>query len=277
MPRVKKTTAKKTTEKTGGIRDKIRKVGDSGYGLRVNLYGRGKTGKTTLAATFPKPLILIGTMGSLEDGTLSIANVEGVDFFPLETMDEWDPILAEVKNYKTVVLDTGGGLQDMILKEHLGLDDVPVQKSWGMARQQDWQVVGSQTKERLRDILSLSMTDGLHTIIIAHERSFDSNDSHEGITPTVGSALSPAVAGWLNGACDYVAQCFIREETKIITQKGAKKEVKIEKKTGKSEYCLRIGPHPIYLTGFRKPREKEIPDVLVDPSYEKIVELIKGS
>lgn len=280
MPKITKTSAtnSKPKPKTGGGRDKLRKVTESGYGLRMNLYGRGKTGKTTLACDFPKPLMLVGTMGTLEDGTLSVSDVKGVEFFPLERAEEIEDVckIAIEDGYKTIVLDTGGGLQDMILKEHLGLADVPVQRTWGMAQQKDWQVVGMQTKERLRELLNLSMTHGVNVLIVAHERNFTEDNESDALLPTVGSALSPSIAGWLNGACDYICQCFIREKVQDKVTTIAGKEVKTQNKTGKAEYCLRIGPHPVYQTGFRKPKGVELPDVIVDPSYEKIRKLIEG-
>jgi len=277
MPKRKQVTRITNRQrKTGGIRDKIRNVGENNYGLRVNFYGRGKTGKTTLACDFPKPLLLIGTMGTLEDGTLSISD-QDVDFFPLQSVNELDELIDVTieEQYKTVVLDTGGGLQDMILKEHLNLSELPVQKTWGMAKQSDWQIVGMQAKERLSQLLRLSMSDSINVVIIAHERSFTDSDNDDGsIAPTVGSALSPSVASWLNGACDYVCQTFVREETTTKSIKLNGKETTQKIATGKAEYCLRIGPHPVYLTGFRKPKTREIPDVIVDPTYEKIRSLI---
>ena len=61
------------------------------------------------------------------------------------------------------------------------------------------------------------------------------------------------------------------------------KERKVGKKTlvrktrGKGiEYCLRIGAHPIYMTGFRVPVGTVLPDMIVDPSFEKIDKLIQG-
>jgi hypothetical protein len=37
-----------------------------------------------------------------------------------------------------------------------------------------------------------------------------------------------------------------------------------------------VGPDPIYITKIRKPRSIEPPKLIVDPSYEDIVNIIKG-
>lgn len=281
MPTINRSgVSKPKTAKLQSSSSKIRSVKESNYGIKINLYGRGKTGKTTLACDFPKPLLIVGTMGTLEDGTRSVADLDDVDFYPLENSEEMEEVCKIVANdgYKTVVLDTAGGLQDMKLKEYLRLDEVPVQKTWGMATREDWQVIGAQTKEHLRSLLNLAMTPGVYAnvVIVAHERAFEPEKNMEGIKPVIGSALSPAVAGWLNGACDYICQCFIEERTKEKVNVVGKKQVRVKVKTGEFDYCLRIGPHSVFLTGFRKPKGLVLPDVIIDPTYAKIKSLIDG-
>ena len=243
-------------------------------GVRMNIYGRGKTGKTRLAATFPKPMLLIGT----EKGTRSVNNVKGLDFVYIKTSSELDDLVELLKegSYKSAALDTAGGLQDMILKEILGLEDMPVQKTWGIAKQQDWGTCGAQTKERLKSLLDLAETHAVNVVIIAHERTFSDENNSDLIMPTVGAALTPSVTNWLNGACDYICQTFIREgEVKRQVKIGAKVITKVEKKG--TEFCLRVGPHSVYMTGFRLPPGSiALPSEIVDPNFEKVHALMQG-
>ena len=271
---VKKKSAKHTTKATG-ILSRIVAVEDMpSTGIKMCLYGRGKTGKTSAACTFPKPLLVIGT----ENGTKSVKKVKGVKFFPLLESSEIDELAEAIPGeYASVVLDTAGGLQDMIMKEILGLDDIPVEKSWGMAVREQWQSCGVQTKERLRRLLDLADKHGTHVVIIAHERNFNDEGGSDLLFPTVGAALTPSTAGWLNGACDYLCQTFLREQTvKKDVKVAGKKGATMLRKTGKVEYCLRVGPHPVYMTGFRRSHseDKTMPDVLVNPDYDKICGLI---
>lgn len=76
MPVVSKQSAKSTVKKASKPGSKLRPVDaqSSQYGIRMVLYGLTKTGKTTLACDFPKPLMLVGTMGTLEDGTRSVTH-----------------------------------------------------------------------------------------------------------------------------------------------------------------------------------------------------------
>lgn len=278
MPKVTKylppKKKKRSSKSSGGsIVSRIAPVALNQDGIMLSLYGRSKTGKTRLACTFPKPLLLIGT----EKGTRSVANVKGVDFVRLQKSEEMGELVAllEMGKYASVALDTAGGLQDVVLKEILGLEDMPVQKSWGFAERSDWQTCGSQVKERLRAMLALSESHGINVVVIAHERNFSDESSSDLIFPTVGSALTPSVAGWLNGACDYICQTFIREQTEQKSLKVGKKSTPILRKTGVQEYCLRTGPHPVYMTGFRLPLGRDkLPDVIVNPSCSKIKKLI---
>ena len=273
MPTVSQQKAKKPEFK--GCLSKIVPVGTLSKGLKLLAYGKGKTGKTRLFSTFKKPALLVGT----EDGTNSIADVEDLDFFPLTASKDLDEVCEMLRSgyYKSVGLDTAGGLQDLIIKEVLNLDEIPITKSWGMARKQDWGAIGNQFKERVRNLIDLADGGVLDVMIIAHERNFNDEDDRAEIKPTIGAALTPGSAGWLNGACDYVCQTFLREGTEIHTQKVGDQEIKTERKTGKIEYCLRIGQHPVYITGFRvRSKLDDLPDHIVDPSYVKIMKLVQG-
>jgi hypothetical protein len=276
VPAISKQTRTKKSKALTGAAARIVPTSSLTKGVKLLAYGRGKTGKTRLFATFPKPALILGT----EDGTSSISDVEGVDFLFLQKSTEVDEVVSLVQDgqYASVGLDTAGGLQDLILKEVLDLDEIPIQKTWGIARKQDWGTVGIQFKERMRNLLNLADQDLANVMVIAHERNFSEDSSEELMTPTVGAALTPGAAGWLNGACDYVCQTFIREETKTTTKKVAGKSIKQTKKTGNAEYCLRIGPHPVYLTGFRVSHKiTDLPDCIVDPSYDKIKNVIEGN
>lgn len=281
MPKIAKQVARRkrvVRKRSSGdseLADRIRPVSEVSTGLKFSVYGRGKTGKTRFGCTFPKPVLILGT----EDGTKSVSTVKDVDFVQLQTSEEIEGFakIIVAEDYKTVVLDTAGGLQDMVLREVLGLDELPIQRSWGMAKREDWQTCGAQCKERMRGLLDLADSYGTNVVIVAHERNFnDDNSDDELLAPTVGSALSPSVAGWLNGACDYICQTYIREQEGTKEVKVANKTTNVRTKTGQKEFCLRVGPHPVFMTGFRLPPGTQLPDSIVNPSYSKVFKLILG-
>ncbi|MCK9568793.1 ATP-binding protein [Candidatus Pacearchaeota archaeon] len=279
MPKVVQQSAKVKPKvaklsKTDSVWDRIRPVELGKKGLTVNLYGRSGTGKTILACTFPKPLLIIG----LEDGTNSVHNVEGAEFVYISSSEEMGELTeraASTRRFKTVVLDTASMLQDLILREILGLEELPAQKFWGMATREQYGQCSLQTKERLRALLDLSTKAAINVVIVAQEREFNTEDTSNLLMPFVASSLTPSVVGWLNPACDYIGQMFIRQKEVIQKFKVAGKE-KVKRVVKGVEYCLRTAPDPTFTTKFRLPKGTPIPDVIVDPDYDKIYALIKG-
>lgn len=239
--------------------------------IHVSLYGRSKTGKTRLISTFPKPILIIGA----EDGTLSIIGAEGVQFVRIRTSSDCFTLIDQAisRGFKTVALDTASALQERVLAEILKIPQLPEQMSWGTATREQWGQCSLQVKTILGRLLGLPC----NVVVTAHERNF--NDEAKGaddLIPAIGSALSPSVTGWLNGETDYICQTYIRSQKieKVIEANGKKVTQLID--TGKPEFCLRTGPHPIYMTGFRIPIGRVLPDLITDPTYDKIMEVITG-
>jgi hypothetical protein len=117
-----------------------------------------------------------------------------------------------------------------------------------------------------------------HVVLIAHERTFNDNDeaARKGIPPSIGAALTPSVVGWLNGAFDHVLQTFLRPKMVRKVNRVNGQDVVTEARGRGMEYCVLCEPHDLYLTKFRVPKGRPLPDVIVDPSYEKILKVIKG-
>ena len=280
----KKKKAKASTSRHS-ILDKVTDELFEDVGLKVALYGRSGTGKTTFWSTFPRPILAVVCSGGKRSGELrSIADRTNIKRFPLESCDEIPELceaLEEENKYRTVVLDHASYLQDIRIKEILGLSDVPISKykvakkgeTWGIASQQEWGQCAINMKEYLRGFLDLSC----NVVIVAQEREFNNDENSELLMPYVGAALSPSVTGWLNPAADFIFQTFKRN--KVITKqaKVAKKKVTRKVTTDEVEYCLRTGPDSTYTTKFRLPKGQWLPDVVVDPNYEHVLDIISGN
>lgn len=278
MPSVKPQNPKgsKTVSK-GGLRDRIRAVGDIQRGLKFSIYGQAKTGKTSLACTFPGRKLIIGT----EDGTESVSDAEDVDIVMIDSSDEFDECLkiAVEDGYNTVISDTVGGFQLIVLREVLRISSVPQQLSWGIATQQDWGLVAANFKEHMNKFYRLAETHQKNMIALAHERNHTKETEMEkGMLPDIGSALTGSARLWLDAAADYVCQTYIREKIEVKTSKVNGVEKVSSKATGKMEYCLRVTKHLHYTVGFRLPasRRSALTDDIVDPNYDKIAALITG-
>lgn len=248
--------------------------------MKVSLYGNPKTGKTRLACTFPKPLLVIGS----EDGTASVVGSKGVDFVQLERCEELTEVVkgpVSGGKYATVVIDNATKLRDMRITEILGLDEMPMQKGYGFAERSQWGECANSLKQLLRPLLDLPRVMDLNVVVIAQEGTIggdeDQGSTGDFIKPAVGSYLGKSLCMWLTAECDYIGQTFIREGFRQVKSTVDSKEVTSRVPTGKKEFCLRVGPHEIYMTGFRQPLGRpEPPEVIVDPSYGKIVRIIQG-
>lgn len=291
MPPVNKISNKPTPKNIGGLPS----AWDFEPGLKVLLYGKSGTGKTTLWGTFPGPTLALICSGSRKPGELrSIDTPENRKKITPLICTKYEHVKELVERaksgeWKTIVVDHASGLQDIILMDILGIDEMPAQKSWGLASQQQYGQCTLQCKEILRSIIGIPNTN---TVIIAHERNFEegskktddseSSDRLEVIDPElyvpfIGAALSPSLTGWLNGAMNIVCQTMIRQKTEEKTIPMGKEIKKVIQQIPGVDYCLRTKPSPVYMSKFRVAnRGENLPKFLVNPTYEKLLKLHSG-
>lgn len=248
----------------------IKPVGSIDRVSSFAIYGRAGSGKTTLASTFPKPLLLLDIN---DRGTDSISDVKGVDVMEIKTEDDLEDVyyfLKEGKHkYRTVVFDTITELQKIIVNAVGSNKKNKEAGDWGSMTRKQWGEVSGTMNKWISDFRDLP----LETVFIAQERvrgSGDEEGDDNQITPEVGPAVMPSIATTLNAAVNVVGNCFIRSRRKTKEVRG-KKVVKEE-----MVYCLRVGPNPVYITKIRKPRKTEAPGYVEDPTFEDIMAIVKG-
>jgi hypothetical protein len=269
----------KSKKKGGSVLDRISDIDFAeDEGIAMLIYGPSKTGKTTLAATFPGKILWVIVSGGNKPGELRSINTaeyrKKVKRVELETAEELRELIAfqaETNTFKTMVVDHVTGLQDLVMSEILG-KPIPAQKSWGDAKQQDYGKCALIVKDILRNMLGLSC----NRIILGQERTFEGKEDNEIVTPTIGVALQPSIAGWLYPAVDYICQTFKKRKTETKTVRIGGKDMETTTNLKGFDYCLRTGPHEVYTTGFRLPKGQEVPEYLVDPDYKDIMALING-
>ncbi len=242
------------------------------------VYGRSGSGKTTFAATFPKPLLLLDVS---DKGTDSISDVEDVNVMDVETWQDFELAYWYLKEnpeeYETVVVDTLSQLQELAIKKILleKYKEDEDQSEWGSLSQREWGEVTSVLKTWITHYRNLPM----EVVFIAQDRVFEVDedlDPETMLDPEVGPRLAPSVTKHLNASVHSIGNTFIRRRIrhKEVKRRGSKKTK--TKEIPETQYCLRIGPDPVYATKIRKPKGIKVPAVIVDPHYEDILELIQG-
>lgn len=239
-------------------------------------YGRSGTGKTTIAGSFPKPALLLDFK---DEGTDSVIGIKGLECRSLSSLDEWETMYWWLKKnhtkFETVIIDTVSQIQQISMVELLGetRNGKPIGQ-WGSMTQRDFGTVSAFMSEWLMNYRDLAAEGLMNVVFIAQDRTFsgeNENAQENEIDPEVGPALFPSVAKRLNASVSVIGNTFIRMKFKEVGGAKGKKKVKEE-----PEYCLRIGPSSAYTTKIRKDKSIVVPSFISDPSYEDILDIIKG-
>jgi len=207
-----------------------------------------------------------------DEGTDSVADVENLDIKDVSSVEDMEEVFYYLrqnpKAYKTVIIDTLTAFQTIVVESMVGNKDRAGQ--WGSMTKQQWGQVAQKMQSTIMNFRDLPM----EVVFIAQDRTFnvDEDAGGEGLMdPEVGPRLMPSVASSLNAAVTVVGHTFIRVRYIKKEIGGKKKEVR------KTEYCLGLGPHPVYIRKIRKSKSTEAPDAIVNPDYEDIIEVIRGA
>lgn len=254
--------------------------------VKIVLYGQNRVGKTTLACQWPKPILLISFEPGKMGGAKSVKKIEDVRYIQVVSVERAKQLALELASdtyYKTHVIDTVTSCQDIVLQEILGLKDAPVQLNWGTVSRDQYRERSEKTREVLRPFRDLAA----HTVFLAQEKDHNPpKDETSKLTKGLqlesffAADLGGATVKWLHDACGYIARLYIDKERKVITTKttlGGKPMIMTEEvETGRLVRKLRTMYHPNYAAGFRSENPKAVPECIIEPTYEKILKVIRG-
>ncbi len=265
--------------------------------VKVCIYGRNRSGKTTLASMFPKPLLFISCEPAHCGGVQSVSNMQdvtlirveekplpGEKLFGREKIEAIGKELATNRHYKTVVLKTATSLQDVILEEmKRECPDIPMS---GRGSKDTYQMRASRLHNAMRPLLDIRH---MHVVVLAQEKDHNPPQDEKGFpdlrakllqTMQQGSFMAPALgaanAQWLQDACGYVIQIYEDEVLQEITvpqmDATGKPLPPIVQRvgTGKRQRHLRLLYHPNFAAGGKWQYDRNMPEFVTAPTPSEL-------
>ena len=268
--------------------------------VKLCIYGRNRSGKTTLAAMIAqaairktgKPSLIISAEPDENGGATSISNIEGIILArvtPPNRPIKGDKVkgsakvvaiatqLAEDNPFAWVFLDTATSLQDVVLVEIMGLPKIPEMLSWGFVPDGVYQQRAEKLRETVRPLLGLT---NCSVGILCQEKDHNAAEERGGKSKILhtmqqGSFMAPALgatnAQWLQDNCGYVVQIYEDEVTQEIAvpmndQSGKPLPPVIQLVgTGKRQRHLRLLYHPNFAAGGRWHYNRDMPEWVTAP------------
>ena len=222
------------------------------------IWGKSGTGKTKFISTLPKPMlyVMIG-----DDGSNTIANVSGIQAIHVENIDELKDVGKELKSdkrFKSVAVDTFSMITNVWIDQNI------TQKKKKMT-QQAWGDLKVETEELIKIFHEVAST---HIVALTcHE----SNDTIEGmedeIIPDFRPNTTKGARTYLEGMANYGIHTAKMKKT--IIKDGVEKDV--------VRYVGHLGANSYYWTKLQIDPSIKIPEMVVNPTYDKIMKLISNN
>lgn len=230
-------------------------IGELGHRNLWVPWGKSGTGKTKFVASLPKPLLYI-RIG--DDGSNTIANVDGIKAIHAESLDQLKGIGEELKKdrkFASVAVDTFSMITNVWIDQNI------IQKKKKMT-QQAWGDLKVETEELIKIFHEVAAT---HIVALTcHE----SNDSIEGmedeIIPDFRPNTTKGARTYLEGMANY--GIHMAKMKKTVVKDGVEKEV--------VRYIGQLGANSYYWTKLQIDPEIKVPDIIVNPTYDKIMKII---
>ena len=221
-------------------------------------WGKSGTGKTKFVSSLPKPLLYI-RVG--DDGSNTIANVDGIKAIHAETLEQLKEIGKELqkdKEFASVAVDTFSMITNVWIDQNI------TQKKKKMT-QQAWGDLKVETEELIKIFHEVAAT---HIVALTcHE----SNDSIEGmedeIIPDFRPNTTKGARTYLEGMANY--GIHMAKMKKTVIKDGVEKEV--------VRYVGHLGANSYYWTKLQIDPDIKVPEAVVNPTYDKIMKIINGA
>lgn len=254
-----------TKDQLKSFQDSLFNLSDVSEFLRIAIFGKQGSGKTTAAATCPKPAML---WDCGEKGTRSIMNIPGIKGKKISGLEDLDLAIYYLKYvkhpFKSLIIDTGTTLQDLLLSSIMGkAGETDPGKSMRMPTKNDWGSMSKTYKDYIAQIKDLG--EKMNIIWVLQEKLDDDADMSAGEFAVL-PALSPSVSGALCASVDIIVQTLIINE--VIAGPTGMESI--------PKYVARVGPDQRVLTKIRTPKGTLKPQVIEDLTFDKIKMISDG-
>lgn len=241
-----------------GILSRAKPIKEVGQRKFTVIYGQSNTGKTVLSSTFPKPMLYL-SIG--DEGSNPIADVPDITFIKIETAIElktvFDELLSSKTNYASVVVDT------FSLYVNVWTHDNVISKHKRMT-QQDWGNLKTDTEEVIR--LAHKLAADKWVVFTCHEIA----DAFEGLEGEIAPDIRPNVSKGTRTYLEGMSNLGIHTVrlSKTVEKDGREKTL--------VKYAAHLGANEFYWTKVQAAPGTNIPAIIVNPSYDKLMEILGG-
>ena len=222
------------------------------------VYGKSGAGKTHFLSTFPKPILYL-QFG--DDGSNTIGDTEGIDALRITSLQQLKEIAQEARvndYYKTIACDTFS----LVVQEWLDANAVKKNKR---VTQQMWGDLKTDTEELIKEFKTLANN---HIVALTcHEVTDAIEGMEEEITPDVRPSVSKGARTYLESMANFGVHMTVLSKEKDNGD-GTTKTI--------TAHAAHVAPNTYYWTKLQKPADIKVPQVVINPTYEKIMKILKG-
>lgn len=223
------------------------------------LYGKSGAGKTHFLSTFPRPMLYL-QFG--DDGSNTIGDTEGIDAIRIESLQQLKEIAQEArldKHYKTIACDTFS----LVVQEWLDSNAVKKNKR---VTQQMWGDLKTDTEELIKEFKILANN---HIVVLTcHEVTDSIEGMEEEISPDVRPSVSKGSRTYLESMANFGIHLTVLTKEKDMPD-GTTKTI--------TAHAAHVAPNTYYWTKLQKPANIKVPQQVINPTYEKIINIMKGA